>query len=258
MEKTPVTAQATKMTLKKDINTNRLPKHIAIIMDGNGRWAKQKGMIRAFGHENGTKAVREVVEASAEIGIENLTLYAFSTENWKRPKLEVQTLMRLLVSSLKKEIKTLQDNNIKLSAIGNLTTLPTRVFNELNEVIEQTKANKRMTLTLALSYGSREELINTVKEISIKVKNNIISPEKIDESIINEHLYTRNLPDVDLLIRTSGEQRISNFLLWQIAYSELYFTSTLWPDFTKEHLYEAIIEYQKRERRFGKTSEQLS
>ena len=256
--KTPVIAQAIKMTLKKDINTSRLPKHIAIIMDGNGRWAKQKGMIRAFGHENGTKAVREVVEASAELGIDNLTLYAFSTENWKRPKLEVQTLMRLLVSSLKKEIKTLQDNNIKLSAIGNLTTLPTKVFKELNEVIEKTKANKRMTLTLALSYGSREELLNTVKEISIKVKNNIISPEKIDESIINEHLYTRNLPDVDLLIRTSGEQRISNFLLWQIAYSELYFISTLWPDFTKEHLYEAIIEYQKRERRFGKTSEQLS
>ncbi|WP_341215269.1 isoprenyl transferase [uncultured Wocania sp.] len=246
------------MNLKENIQTKTLPKHIAIIMDGNGRWAKQKGMLRVFGHENGTKSVRETVEASAELGIENLTLYAFSTENWNRPKLEVQTLMKLLVSSLKKEIKTLQDNNIKLAAIGNLQTLPKKVYKELHEVIESTKSNNRMTLTLALSYGSREEILNTVKEISIKVKNNIISPEKIDESIINEHLYTQNLPDVDLLIRTSGEQRISNFLLWQIAYAELYFTSTLWPDFTKQHLYEAIIEYQKRERRFGKTSEQLS
>jgi undecaprenyl diphosphate synthase len=246
------------MDLKESVLSKILPKHIAIIMDGNGRWAKQQGMMRAFGHENGTKAVRQVVESSAQLGIENLTLYAFSTENWNRPKLEVQTLMRLLVSSLKKEIKTLQNNNIKLSAIGNLNTLPKKVFKELNEVIEQTKGNTRMTLTLALSYSSREELINTVKEISIKVKNNIISPEKIDESIINEHLYTQNLPDVDLLIRTSGEQRISNFLLWQIAYAEVYFTSVLWPDFTEQHLYKAIIEYQKRERRFGKTSEQLS
>ncbi|HMQ43528.1 MAG: isoprenyl transferase [Confluentibacter sp.] len=246
------------MDLKETVQSKNLPKHIAIIMDGNGRWAKQQGMMRAFGHENGTKAVRQTVEAAAEIGIENLTLYAFSTENWNRPKLEVQTLMKLLVSSLKKEIKTLQDNNIRLAAIGNLHTLPKKVYNELHEVIEQTKGNDRMVLTLALSYGSREELLNTVKEISIKVKNNIISPEKIDESIINEHLYTRNLPDVDLLIRTSGEQRISNFLLWQIAYAELYFTCVLWPDFTKQHLYEAINEYQKRERRFGKTSEQLS
>ncbi len=246
------------MDLKNNILLKRLPKHIAIIMDGNGRWAKQKGMLRAFGHENGTKAVREVVEACAELGVANLTLYAFSTENWNRPKLEVQTLMKLLVSSLKKEIKTLQDNNIRLSAIGNLTSLPSKVYKELHEVIELTNQNNRMTLTLALSYGSREELLNTVKEISKKVKNNIISPELIDESIINEHLYTQNLPDVDLLIRTSGEQRISNFLLWQIAYAELYFTKTLWPDFTKQHLYEAIIEYQKRERRFGKTSEQLN
>ncbi|MDB4402107.1 isoprenyl transferase [Algibacter sp.] len=246
------------MDLKDSILTKPLPKHIAIIMDGNGRWAKQKGMLRAFGHENGTKSVRQTVETSAELGIENLTLYAFSTENWNRPKLEVQTLMRLLVSSLKKEISTLQNNNIKLTAIGALDTLPKKVHKELFEVIEKTKQNTRMTLTLALSYGSREEIINTVKEISIKVKNNIISPENIEESIINQHLYTQNLPDVDLLIRTSGEQRISNFLLWQIAYAELYFTNVLWPDFTKDHLYEAIIEYQKRERRFGKTSEQLS
>lgn len=227
-------------------------------MDGNGRWAKQKGLIRAIGHENGTKSVRETVEACAELGVENLTLYAFSTENWNRPKLEVDTLMKLLVSSLKKEIKTLQDNNIKLNAIGNLSLLPEKVFKELKEVISKTSKNTRMTLTLALSYGSREELIQAVKEISDKVKNNIISSESIDESFINKHLYTHNLPDVDLLIRTSGEQRISNFLLWQIAYAELYFTEVLWPDFTKQHLYDAIIDYQKRERRFGKTSEQLS
>ncbi|WP_051774425.1 isoprenyl transferase [Formosa agariphila] len=227
-------------------------------MDGNGRWAKQKGFLRAIGHENGTKSVRETVEASAELGVKNLTLYAFSTENWNRPKLEVDTLMRLLVSSLKKEIKTLQDNNIKLNAIGNLSSLPKKVFKELQEVIVKTENNTRMTLTLALSYGSREELISAVKEISDKVKNNIISSESIDESVINKHLYTRNLPDVDLLIRTSGEQRISNFLLWQIAYAELYFIDVLWPDFTKQHLYDAIIDYQKRERRFGKTSEQLS
>jgi undecaprenyl diphosphate synthase len=245
------------MDLKKSVLSKSLPKHIAIIMDGNGRWAKQQGMLRAFGHENGTKSVRTTVEACAELGVKNLTLYAFSTENWNRPKIEVKTLMKLLVSSLKKEIKTLQKNDIKLSAIGNLNSLPTKVHNELEEVMDQTKDNSRMTLTLALSYGSREELLNTVKEISIKVKNNIISIENIDESIINEHLYTQNLPDVDLLIRTSGEQRISNFLLWQIAYAELYFTNVLWPDFTKEHLYDAIIEYQKRERRFGKTSEQL-
>ena len=245
------------MNLKENVLSKPLPKHIAIIMDGNGRWAKQKGMLRAFGHENGTKAVKTAVETCAELGVDNLTLYAFSTENWNRPKLEVQTLMKLLVSSLKKQIKTLQKNNIKLEAIGHLNALPAKVFKELNEVIATTKQNTRLTLTLALSYGSREEILNTVKEISIKVKNNIISPEIIDESIINEHLYTRNLPDVDLLIRTSGEQRISNFLLWQIAYAELYFSDVLWPDFTKEHLYNAIIEYQKRERRFGKTSEQL-
>ncbi len=245
------------MSLKENIQINKLPKHIAIIMDGNGRWAKKQGLARAFGHENGAKSVRQVVEGCAELGVENLTLYAFSTENWNRPKLEVQTLMRLLISSLRKEMNTLLDNNIKLCTIGNLETLPKKVYKELTEVMEKTKLNNRMTLTVALSYGSRGELINAIKEISIKVKNNIISAENIDESIINEHLYTQNLPDVDLLIRTSGEQRISNFLLWQIAYAELYFTNILWPDFTKEDLYGAIIEYQKRERRFGKTSEQI-
>jgi undecaprenyl diphosphate synthase len=239
------------------IDTNNLPKHLAIIMDGNGRWAKSKGLLRAIGHENGTKSVRVTVETCAKIGIENLTLYAFSSENWNRPKLEVDTLMKLLISSLKKEETTLMKNNIKLNAIGNLTNLPKNVYRELQEVINKTKDNNRMTLTLALSYGSREELIQVVKNISNKVKNNIISDSAIDESIINEHLYTHNLPDVDLVIRTSGEHRISNFLLWQIAYAEFYFTNVLWPDFTENDLYEAINSYQKRERRFGKTSEQL-
>jgi undecaprenyl diphosphate synthase len=226
-------------------------------MDGNGRWAKQKGLLRALGHENGTKSVKTTVETCAKLGIENVTLYAFSTENWNRPKLEVDTLMKLLVSSLRKELKTLQENNIRLNSIGNLSKMPNSILKELNEVIEKTKNNNRMTLTLALSYGSREELLNVVKNISDKVKNNIISIDAIDESIINQHLYTHNLPDVDLLIRTSGEHRISNFLLWQIAYAELFFTGVLWPDFTDQHLYEAIISYQKRERRFGKTSEQI-
>ena len=239
-------------------NKENLPKHIAIIMDGNGRWAKQKGKLRVFGHENGAKAVKEVVEGCARLGVQNLTLYAFSTENWNRPKLEVDTLMKLLVSSLKKELQTLHEKNIKLKAIGTIETLPQKVREELLEVMERTKDNTHMTLTLALSYGAREELKNAVVQLCTKVKNNIISIDSIDESIINNHLYTQDLPDVDLLIRTSGEHRISNFLLWQIAYAELYFTKTLWPDFTKEHLWEAIINYQNRERRFGKTSEQLN
>ncbi|RNC84284.1 MAG: isoprenyl transferase [Winogradskyella sp.] len=246
------------MNLRDLVDITKLPNHIAVIMDGNGRWAKQKGLMRVIGHENGTKAVRETVEACAELGVKHLTLYAFSTENWNRPKLEVQTLMKLLVKSLKKEIKTLQDNKIKLTAIGSLKDLPKKAFEELKYVQEKTKDNEHMTLTLALSYGSREEIVNVVKELSVKVKNNIISSESIDESIINKHLYTQNLPDVDLLIRTSGEQRISNFLLWQIAYAELYFTDIFWPDFKKEHLIEAIKNYQNRERRFGKTSEQLT
>lgn len=245
------------MNLKESIDHTNLPKHLAIIMDGNGRWAKQQGFLRAFGHENGTKSVKEIIKTSAKLGIEYLTLYAFSTENWNRPKLEVQALMKILINSLKKELITLQENNIRLNAIGNLDKLPKTAQKELLDVMEKTKNNSRLTLTLALSYGSREELVNAVKAISDKVKNNIISIDTIDDSIINEHLYTQNLPDVDLLIRTSGEHRISNFLLWQIAYAELYFTNVLWPDFKDQDLYEAIISYQKRERRFGKTSEQI-
>ncbi len=213
--------------------------------------------MRIFGHENGARSVREVVEASARLGIGYLTLYAFSTENWNRPKSEVNTLMKLLISTLRKEVKGLMENSIKLNSIGNLDKLPKAVSKELRDVIEQTKNNTRMTLTLALSYGSREEIIRAVTVISDKVKNNIISIGDIDESIINQHLYTQNLPDVDLLIRTSGEHRISNFLLWQIAYAELYFTDVLWPDFKEEDLFRALADYQKRERRFGKTSEQI-
>jgi undecaprenyl diphosphate synthase len=246
-----------KMNLLEHIDATKLPKHLAIIMDGNGRWAKQQGLLRALGHESGTKSVKVIIEASAKLGIEFLTLYAFSTENWNRPKLEVETLMKVLINSLKKELPTLQNNNIKLNAIGNLEKLPKSAQKELLDVIDKTKDNTQMTLTLALSYGSREELVSAVKNICSKVKNNIISIDSIDDSIINEHLYTQNLPDVDLLIRTSGEHRISNFLLWQIAYSELYFTDILWPDFKEQDLYEAIISYQKRERRFGKTSEQI-
>jgi len=245
------------MSLIDKINKDNLPKHLAIIMDGNGRWAKQKGLLRAFGHENGTKSVRLTVETCAKLGIENLTLYAFSTENWNRPRVEVDTLMKLLINSLKNELKTLQDNNIRLNSIGNIDMLPKSAQKELLEVIKKTEQNSRMVLTLALSYGSREEIITAIKKISDKVKNNIISIDAIDELIINQHLYTQNLPDVDLLIRTSGEHRISNFLLWQIAYAELYFTDVLWPDFKEQDLYEAIISYQKRERRFGKTSEQI-
>ena len=257
MEKILVFA-AIKMNLEERIKHQPLPRHIAIIMDGNGRWAKGRGKLRVFGHENGTKAVRTAVETCVKLGIEHLTLYAFSTENWNRPKLEVKTLMQLLISSLKKEIDTLQKNNIRLQALGDISSMPPKVFQELTQVMEATKSNSKMTLNLALNYGSRDELTHCMREIAHKIKKNIISIEKIDETVINEHLYSRNLPDVDLLIRTSGEQRISNFLLWQIAYAELYFTDVFWPDFTDQHLYEAIANYQKRERRFGKTSEQLN
>ncbi len=242
---------------KSKINTNCLPNHIAVIMDGNGRWAQLKGKPRVFGHKNGVASVKDVIEGCREIGVSYLTLYAFSTENWNRPKLEVKTLMALLVSSLRKELNTLVKNNIKLNTIGNIENLPEKAQAELAEVVEKTKNNTSLTLTLALSYGSREEIVNVIRNISKKVVNNQISVEEINENIINNHLYTFSLPDVDLLIRTSGEKRISNFLLWQIAYAELYFTDTLWPDFRKENLFNAIVDYQQRERRFGKTSQQI-
>ncbi len=246
------------MSTIDDIASENLPRHIAIIMDGNGRWAKQQGKMRVFGHENGVKTVRRTVEDCVKLKLEYLTLYTFSTENWKRPKIEIDTLMRLLVSSLKKELKTFLKNNVRLNTIGDIASLPSKAHKELLEVMEKTKENTGMTLTLALSYGAREELKNAIQQISVKVKNNIISPENIDETIINTHLYTHDLPDVDLLIRTSGEHRISNFLLWQIAYAELYFIDVFWPDFSEEHLVKAIKNYQNRERRFGKTSEQLN
>jgi undecaprenyl diphosphate synthase len=236
---------------------NKLPEHVAIIMDGNGRWAKQKGKQRFMGHKKGAKAVREVIEIAAERQIKFLTLFAFSCDNWNRPEDEVSLLMKLLVSSLKKEFNHLIKNNIQLKTIGDLKKLSLTVREELYHVIEKTKKNTGMVLTLALNYGAKEEITNAVKAITNKVKNSIISPGKVDQSTINEHLYSHYLPPVDLLIRTSGEKRISNFLLWHIAYAELYFTKTLWPDFTKENLLEALINFNKRERRFGKTSEQL-
>ena len=245
------------MNTIESLDKNKLPKHLAIIMDGNGRWAKKQGFLRVIGHENGAKAVNDIVENCAKAEIKYLTLYAFSTENWNRPKVEVDKLMKLLVSSLKKEEKRLHKNNIRLNAIGNLSQLPKKVLEDLNNVIDKTKDNNHMTLTVALSYGAKEEMVMAVKNIINKVKNNIISENSIDELTINQHLYTHNLPDVDLLIRTSGEHRISNFLLWQSAYAEFYFTDVLWPDFREQHLVEAILNYQNRERRFGKTSEQL-
>ena len=234
-----------------------IPKHTAIIMDGNGRWAEQKGMPRIFGHQNGVTAVRRIVEAASKFNIKYLTLFTFSVENWDRPRSEVDTLMGLLVQTLKDQFEDMFKNNIKLNAIGDLDTLPGEVREELYTIIESTKNNTGMTLTLALSYGGKQEIFNAVKEISEKVKNDIICLDNFDDSVINDHLYTSNLPDVDLLIRTSGEKRISNFLLWQIAYAELYFTDVYWPDFTEEDLEKAIVEYQNRERRFGKTSKQL-
>ena len=221
-------------------------------MDGNGRWAKQLGKQRVFGHKNGTDSVRECIEGAAEVGINYVTLYVFSMENWKRPKFEVNALMQLLINSLEDEYPTLMNNDIKLLAIGDLNSLNTLSKQKLNDVILKTSNNKKLVLTLAISYGSKQELTQVVKNISEKVKNNIISKENIDEKIINQHLYTRNLPNVDLLIRTGGEFRISNFLLWQIAYAELYFSEKLWPDFRKEDFFNAIESYKKRDRRFGK------
>jgi len=246
------------MELKSNIDLNKLPKHIAIIMDGNGRWAKKHGKPRVFGHQNGVKSVREVTEASAELGIEYLTLYAFSTENWSRPVLEVNALMGLLVETIRKELKTLNDNNIRLQAIGDLNKLPEKSHKALLEGIENTKNNTRMTLVLALNYSSKWELTQAAKGMIADVKEGNLDENAIDDSTISGYLATKDFPDPELLIRTSGEKRISNFLLWQIAYSELYFTDLFWPEFRKDDLYKAIINYQNRERRFGKISEQLS
>ena len=237
----------------EEINNNNLPKHIAITMDGNGRWAKSKGKLRLFGHKNGVKSVRDTVEAAAEIGVEFLTLYAFSTENWNRPSKEVNALMTLLVSAINKETKTVMDNNIKLSTIGDTDSLPSKAKKELAEAIYKTKGNTRMTLVLALSYSGRWDILNAVNEITNKGVGN----EKITEEQFQQYLSTKSVPDPELLIRTSGEYRISNFLLWQIAYSELYFTDALWPDFRRADLEKAILDYQSRERRFGKTTEQI-
>ena len=246
------------MTLINQLDTSRIPKHVAIIMDGNGRWAKKKGYLRSLGHENGVDALRKIATAAAKIKIRYLTVYAFSSENWNRPKTEINALMSILVSSLKKELKTLVENDIRLEAIGNLSSLPNKCQNELEEVINKTRNHKHMTLTLALSYGSKEEIVRATKAIAAAVQNGSIDVNEIDEALITKNLYTAHIPDPDLLIRTSNEHRISNFLLWQIAYSELYFTPKLWPEFAEEDLYEAVLNYQQRERRFGKTSEQLN
>jgi undecaprenyl diphosphate synthase len=246
------------MAQKTDLVIENIPKHIAVIMDGNGRWAKKQGKLRIFGHENGVKAVRDTVEACAEIGVEYLTLYAFSTENWNRPKFEINALMTLLVSTINKETKTLMDNNIRLATIGDTDSLPSKCKKELLEAIEKTKNNSRMTLVLALSYSSKWEITKAITKIAEHVKLGQLATEQITEDTINQYLATAGIPDPELLIRTSGEHRISNFLLWQIAYSELYFTEKLWPDFRREDLYEAIVSFQQRERRFGKTSEQIS
>ena len=245
------------MSLKESIIKERLPKHIAIIMDGNGRWAKQQGNARIFGHRNAIKAVRDVCEGCAELGVGYLTLYAFSTENWNRPKMEVTALMDLLVSTINSETETLIKNNIRLNAIGRLTDLPEKVLTNLKEAIDKTKNNTGLTLTLALSYSSKMEMVDAFRKIAADVKNGNLDADSIDDKIISQSLYTGDMPDPDLLIRTSGELRISNFMLWQLAYSELYFTTTYWPDFDKEELYKAIVDYQQRERRFGMTSEQL-
>ncbi|MCF8365717.1 MAG: isoprenyl transferase [Bacteroidales bacterium] len=245
------------MSHKDKIDKSKLPRHVAVIMDGNGRWAKKKGKLRTFGHENGVISVRETAEAAAELGIEYLTLYAFSTENWNRPRLEVEALMTLLLRTINSEIKTLNDNNIRLLAIGDLGALNKSIRTRLLKAIDETKNNTRMNLVLALSYSSHQEILQAVKQIATHYKNNEISLEEINEQLVSNHLYTKDFPDPELLIRTSGEFRISNFLLWQLAYSEIYITPKLWPDFRKEDLYEAIVNFQCRERRFGKTSEQI-
>lgn len=243
---------------KEHIDINRLPNHIAVIMDGNGRWAKKKGALRIFGHQNAVQAVREVTEGCAELGVKYLTLYAFSTENWGRPKEEVEGLMELLVNTVKKEINTLMENRVRLLTIGETSHLPRNCQDNLAWAIEKTRENTGLTLIMALSYSGRWEITQAIRSIATLVKNGSLDPAEINEHTIENFLETSGIPDPELLIRTSGELRVSNFLLWQIAYTELYITPTLWPDFRKEHLYEAIWSYQQRERRFGKTSEQMN
>jgi len=245
------------MIITDKIDKSKLPNHIAIIMDGNGRWAKRRGKNRVLGHKQGAKTVKEIVKASGEIGIKYLTLYAFSTENWNRPKLEVEALMALLVTAIKEETKELIQNNVRLLAIGDHDSLPTKVKNKLYNAIEQTKNCTGLTLTLALSYSAKWEIIEAVKKIATQVKNNTLQINEINNEVFDNSLSTSAIPNPELMIRTSGEYRISNFLLWQLAYSELYFTDKYWPDFTKDELFKAIINYQQRERRFGKTSEQI-
>lgn len=245
------------MDIKSEIDLDKLPRHVAVIMDGNGRWAKQHGKPRVFGHKNGVRAVRETTEAAAELGIEYLTLYAFSTENWKRPKLEVSALMTLLVETLHQELSTLLKNDVRLNAIGAVEKLPTATYETLLKSIESTRNNQRMTLNLALNYSGKWDILQATRTIAHKVANATIRPEDIDDELIAKYLSTAGMPDPELLIRTSGESRISNFLLWQMAYTELYFTPVFWPDFGKSDLYQAIVAYQQRERRFGKTSDQL-
>jgi undecaprenyl diphosphate synthase len=245
------------MSLKEKLIVERLPRHIAIIMDGNGRWAKEKGQDRLFGHYSGVESVRNIVEGCAELQIGYLTLYAFSTENWDRPKDEVTGLMELLVKTIRTEVATLNKNNIRLHVIGNIDLLPAHARRELDEACSETKNNTGLNLIMALSYSSRWEILNAVKNIGKEIKSGEIEPGEITGEVFKQHLCTADFPDPELMIRTSGEYRISNFLLYQLAYSELYFTPTLWPDFRKENLYEALLSYQNRERRFGKTSEQL-
>ncbi|HLK27890.1 MAG TPA: isoprenyl transferase [Puia sp.] len=245
------------MSLKDKINVHQLPRHIAVIMDGNGRWAKEKGQDRLFGHYHGVESVREVVEGCAELGVGYLTLYAFSTENWDRPEDEVTGLMELLVETIKKEVETLNKNNIRLHVIGDISLLPEYARNELAEAIAQTSKNSGLNLIMALSYSSRWEIAEAVKKIAIDVKKGNLEPSDINQQTLSEYLCTSSFPDPELMIRTSGEFRISNFLLFQIAYTELYFTNVRWPDFRKEELYKAILDFQARERRFGKTSEQI-
>lgn len=246
------------MTLIDQIDKQKVPQHIAIIMDGNGRWAKQQGENRIYGHYEGVNSVRDVVEGAGQVGVKYITLYAFSTENWNRPKEEVDALMELLVSTISAETPQLNKKNVRLQAIGNLNSLPVACLQELNESIALTSNNTGLTLVLALSYSSKWEIINAVKQIASEVKKGTIDSDTITEKDIEQYLCTRNIPDPELMIRTSGEHRISNFLLWQLAYAEFYFTEKLWPDFRKDDLFTAILNYQNRERRFGKTSEQLT